>query len=135
MPVVLMTQPKRWLLATAANATASQPTNLDLFQQILLAEPDAHVILEESMSKKTINGPLTLHGDNNWATSSSMDGELHHPGRGIGYHIRKRRRDARQRRPVVQNVLGVTGDLGLFMGLTRLVLSGNQTSRQLRRDL
>jgi general L-amino acid transport system substrate-binding protein len=33
--------------------------------QILLSEPEAHVILEETMSREPL-GPLTRHGDNNW---------------------------------------------------------------------
>ena len=33
--------------------------------QVLLSEPEAHVILEETMSREPL-GPLTRHGDNNW---------------------------------------------------------------------
>lgn len=33
--------------------------------QILLSEPEAHVVLEETMSREPL-GPLTRHGDNNW---------------------------------------------------------------------
>jgi general L-amino acid transport system substrate-binding protein len=86
-------------------------------QQILLADPDAHMILEETMSKEPL-GPMTRHGDNNWGdivmwtvnctiqaeelgiSSANVDGFLGGDD------------------PVIQNLLGETGELGSGMGLS-----------------
>ena len=86
-------------------------------QQILLAEPDAHIILEETMSKEPL-GPLMRHGDNNWGdvvtwvvyctiNAEEMGITSENVGEMLGSDD-----------PVVQNLLGVVGDLGLALGLT-----------------
>ena len=81
-----------------------------------LADPSAHVILEETMSKEPL-GPLVRHGDDNWfdivkwtvyctfqaeeldVTSANVDEMLGSDD------------------PQVLNMLGVEGDLGQAMGL------------------
>lgn len=85
-------------------------------QQILLAEPDAHVILEESMSKEPL-GPLTLHGDNNWGDIVMWTVNCTIQAEELGITSENVDEMLGSEDPVVQNVLGVTGDLGLFMGL------------------
>jgi general L-amino acid transport system substrate-binding protein len=86
-------------------------------QQILLADPDAHVILEETMSKEPL-GPLMRHGDNNWGdivrwvVNCTINAEE--------YGITSANVDQMMGSddPAIQNILGGEGDLGLAMGLT-----------------
>jgi general L-amino acid transport system substrate-binding protein len=86
-------------------------------QQILLTVPEDHVILDVTMSKEPL-GPLVRHGDNNWGdvltwvVYCTLAGEEYDINSGnvadmIGSDD-----------PVIQNILGVTGDLGLALGLT-----------------
>jgi general L-amino acid transport system substrate-binding protein len=51
-------------------------------QQILLAEPEAHVILDVTMSKEPL-GPLVRHGDDQWF-DIVKDSELNNLGNGNG---------------------------------------------------
>ena len=85
-------------------------------QQILMSNPEEHVILDVTMSKEPL-GPLVRHGDDNWfdivkwtvfctmnaeelgLTSENVDGALGGED------------------PVIQNLLGEVGDLGQAMGL------------------
>ena len=85
-------------------------------QQILLSDPSAHVILDVTMSKEPL-GPLVRHGDNNWGdivtwsvfctmaaeeyglSSANVDGALGGDD------------------PVIQNLLGESGDLAQALGL------------------
>lgn len=85
-------------------------------QQILMSNPEEHVILDVTMSKEPL-GPLVRHGDDNWfdvvkwtvnctfqaeelgLTSENVDGALGGDD------------------PVIQNLLGEVGDLGQAMGL------------------
>lgn len=84
--------------------------------QILLSDPDAHTILDETMSKEPL-GPLTRHGDNNWGdivswvvfctfaaeeygmTSDNVDSMLGGDD------------------PVIQNILGEAGSYYTALGL------------------
>ncbi|GAB4150948.1 MAG: amino acid ABC transporter substrate-binding protein [Candidatus Promineifilaceae bacterium] len=86
-------------------------------QQILLSDPSAHTILDVTMSKEPL-GPVVRHGDNNWGdivtwsvfctmaaeeyglTSANVDDALGGDD------------------PVIQNLLGETGDLGQALGLS-----------------
>lgn len=85
-------------------------------QQILLADPPAHKILDATMSKEPL-APAVRHGDDNWfdivkwsvfctiaaeeygITSANVDSFLGGDD------------------PVIQNLLGETGDLGVAMGI------------------
>jgi general L-amino acid transport system substrate-binding protein len=86
-------------------------------QQILLADPEAHMILEETMSKEPL-GPMTRHGDNNWgdivmwAVNCTIEAEE----RGITSANVDSFLGSDD--PVIQNLLGETGDLGAGMGLS-----------------
>jgi len=86
-------------------------------QQILLAEPDAHTILEETMSKEPL-GPLVRHGDDQWfdivkwVTFGTMQAEE------LGItSANVEEMAATSEDPVIRNLLGVEGDLGLGVGL------------------
>ena len=86
-------------------------------QQILLAEPDAHVILEVTMSKEPL-GPLVRHGDDQWfdivkwVTFGTMQAEE------LGItSANVEEMAATSEDPVVRNLLGGEGDLGQALGL------------------
>jgi general L-amino acid transport system substrate-binding protein len=86
-------------------------------QKTLTADPDAHVIMDVTMSKEPL-GPLTRHGDNNWGDIVSW--VTYCTFAGEEYDITSENVDDMlgSDDPVIQNILGVTGDLGLSMGLT-----------------
>lgn len=85
--------------------------------QILLAKPDDHVILDETMSKEPL-GPLVRHGDDQWfdivkwVTFGTFDAEE------LGItSANVEEMAATSEDPVVRNLLGVEGDLGQGLGL------------------
>ncbi|MEM7343479.1 MAG: amino acid ABC transporter substrate-binding protein, partial [Chloroflexota bacterium] len=86
-------------------------------QQILLAEPEAHVILEATMSKEPL-GPLVRHGDDQWfdivkwVTYGTMLAEELGVNSGNVEELAATSED-----PVIRNLLGVEGDLGQGLGL------------------
>lgn len=86
-------------------------------QQTLLQDPSAHVILDVTMSKEPL-GPLVRHGDNNWGdvvtwvTYCTIDAEE------LGITSENVDEMLGSDDPVVLNLLGVEGDLGLALGLT-----------------
>jgi general L-amino acid transport system substrate-binding protein len=86
-------------------------------EQILLADPSAHVILEDTMSKEPL-GPLVRHGDDQWfdivkwVTFGTFDAEE------LGItSANVEEMAATSEDPVVRNLLGVEGDLGQALGL------------------
>ena len=85
--------------------------------QILLAEPSAHFILEETMSKEPL-GPLVRHGDDQWfdivkwVTFGLMQAEELGITADNVEEIAATSED-----PVVRNLLGAEGDLGQGIGL------------------
>lgn len=86
-------------------------------QQILLQDPSAHVILEETMSKEPL-GPLVRHGDDQWfdivkwVTFGTFQAEE------LGITSENvEEMAATSEDPVVRNLLGVEGDLGQGLGL------------------
>ncbi|MFO7683511.1 MAG: amino acid ABC transporter substrate-binding protein [Chloroflexota bacterium] len=85
-------------------------------QQILLAEPDAHVILEETMSKEPL-GPMTRHGDNNWGDIVMWTVNCTVQAEELGIDSTNVDSFLGGDDPVIQNVLGETGDLGAGMGV------------------
>lgn len=86
-------------------------------QQILLADPEAHVILEETMSKEPL-GPMTRHGDNNWGDIVMWTVFCTIEAEELGINSSNVDSFLGGDNPVVQNVLGETGDLGAGMGLS-----------------
>ncbi len=86
-------------------------------QQILLAEPDAHTILDETMSKEPL-GPLTRHGDNNWGDIVMWTVNCTFEAEELGIDSTNVDTFLGGDNPVVQNLLGEAGDLGAGMGLS-----------------
>jgi len=86
-------------------------------QQILLTVPEDHVVLPATMSKEPL-GPLVRHGDNNWGdimtwvVNCTIDAEE--------YDVTSENVDDMMGSddPVIQNLLGAAGDLGLALGLS-----------------
>lgn len=85
-------------------------------QQILLSDPAAHVILDETMSKEPL-GPLTRHGDNNWGDVVLWTVNCTIQAEELGINSENVDSFLGGDDPVVQNLLGETGDLGAYMGL------------------
>lgn len=85
-------------------------------QQILMADPAAHVILEETMSKEPL-GPLTRHGDNNWGDIVMWTVNCTIQAEELGIDSGNVDSFVGSEDPVVQNLLGDAGDLGSMMGL------------------
>ena len=85
-------------------------------QQILLSEPDAHIILDETMSKEPL-GPLVRHGDDNWFDIVKWTVNCTIQAEELGIDSSNVDSFLGSDDPVVQNLLGETGDLGLAMGL------------------
>lgn len=85
-------------------------------QQILLAEPEAHTILVEDMSREPL-GPLTRHGDNNWndivawTVLCTINAEF------LGVNQENVDSMSGGDDPVISDLLGETGDLGESLGL------------------
>jgi len=86
-------------------------------QQILLSEPDAHTILDETMSKEPL-GPMTRHGDNNWGDIVMWTVNCTIQAEELGIDSTNVDTFLGGDDPVVQNLLGETGDLGAGMGLS-----------------
>jgi general L-amino acid transport system substrate-binding protein len=85
-------------------------------QQILLAEPDAHIILEETMSKEPL-GPLVRHGDDNWFDIVKWTVNCTFQAEELGITSENVDTFLGSDDPVVQNLLGEVGDLGVAMSL------------------
>lgn len=86
-------------------------------QQILLADPSAHVILDATMSKEPL-GPLVRHGDDQWfdivkwVTFGTFQAEE------LGITSENvEEMAATSEDPVIRNLLGAEGDLGQGLGL------------------
>jgi general L-amino acid transport system substrate-binding protein len=86
-------------------------------QQILLANPDEHTILEDTMSKEPL-GPLVRHGDDQWfdivkwVTFGTMQAEELSITSANVEELAATSED-----PVIRNLLGAEGDLGQALGL------------------
>jgi general L-amino acid transport system substrate-binding protein len=85
-------------------------------QQILLANPDDHMILEETMSKEPL-GPLVRHGDDNWFDIVKWSVFCTIQAEELGIDSSNVDSFLGGDDPVIQNLLGETGDLGLALGL------------------
>jgi len=86
-------------------------------QQILLKEPEAHTILDVTMSKEPL-GPLTRHGDNNWGDIVMWVTYCTIQAEELDINSGNVEEKLGSDDPVVLNLLGVEGDLGLALGLT-----------------
>jgi len=86
-------------------------------QQILLATPEDHVILDETMSKEPL-GPLVRHGDDQWfdIVKWVIFGTIAAEEYGITSE-NVEEMAATSENPVIRNLLGAEGDLGQGIGL------------------
>lgn len=85
-------------------------------QQILLADPAAHVILEEDMSREPL-GPLTRHGDNNWNDVVAWTVYCTFNAEFLGINQANVDDNLGSDNPSIQGLLGETGDFGVALGL------------------
>jgi general L-amino acid transport system substrate-binding protein len=82
----------------------------------LLANPDDHVILEDTMSKEPL-GPLVRHGDDNWFDIVKWTVYCTIQAEEMGITSENADSFLGGDDPVVQNLFGETGDLAQAMGL------------------
>ncbi|MCZ2115044.1 MAG: amino acid ABC transporter substrate-binding protein [Anaerolineae bacterium] len=85
-------------------------------QQILLADPAAHKILEETMSKEPL-APAVRHGDDNWYDIIKWSVYCTINAEELGITSQNVDSFLGGEEPVIQNLLGETGDLGVAMGI------------------
>jgi len=85
-------------------------------QQILMANPEDHMILEETMSKEPL-GPMMRHGDNNWGDIITWTVFCTIEAEELGITSANVDSFLGGDDPVVQNLLGEVGDLGTYKGL------------------
>jgi len=85
-------------------------------QQILMADPTAHIILDETMSKEPL-APAVRHGDDNWFDIVKWTVFCTIQAEELGIASDNVDTFLGGEDPVVQNLLGEAGDLGLAMGL------------------
>jgi general L-amino acid transport system substrate-binding protein len=86
-------------------------------QQILLSEPEAHTILDVTMSKEPL-GPLTRHGDDNWFDVVKWTVNCTFQAEELGITSANVDEFVDSDEPVIRNLLGDEGDLGLALGLS-----------------
>jgi general L-amino acid transport system substrate-binding protein len=86
-------------------------------QQILMANPDDHTILAETMSKEPL-GPLVRHSDDNWFDIVKWTVNCTIQAEELGIDSGNVDSFVGSDDPVVQNLLGDAGDLGQMMGLS-----------------
>jgi general L-amino acid transport system substrate-binding protein len=84
--------------------------------QSQLSDPDAHIILDVTMSKEPL-GPLTRHGDNNWGDIVMWTVNCTIQAEELGITSENVDEFLGSDDPVVLNLLGVEGDLAQAMGL------------------
>lgn len=78
--------------------------------------PEDHVILDVTMSKEPL-GPLTRHGDNNWNDIVTWTVNCTIEAEESGVTSANVDEMLGSDNPTIQNLLGVTGDLGQALGL------------------
>jgi len=84
--------------------------------QTQLSDPEAHTILDATMSKEPL-GPLTRHGDNNWGDIVMWTVNCTIQAEELGIDSTNVDEFLGSDDPVVLNLLGVEGDLAQAMGL------------------
>lgn len=85
-------------------------------QQILLADPASHIILDETMSKEPL-APAVRHGDDNWFDIIKWSVFCTIAAEEMGIDSTNVDSFLGGEDPVIQNLLGEAGDLGVAMGL------------------
>ncbi len=85
-------------------------------QQILLADPAAHIILDETMSKEPL-APAVRHGDDNWYDIIKWSVYCTIAAEELGIDSTNVDSFLGGEDPVIQNLLGEAGDLGVAMSL------------------
>lgn len=85
-------------------------------QQILLSDPDAHAILDATMSKEPL-GPLVRHGDDNWFDIVKWSVYCTIQAEELGITSANVDDFVDNDDPVIRNLLGDEGDLALALGL------------------
>ena len=85
-------------------------------QQILMSNPEEHVILDVTMSKEPL-GPLVRHGDDNWFDIVKWTVNCTFQAEELGLTTENVDGALGGEDPVIQNLLGEVGDLGQAMGL------------------
>ncbi len=85
-------------------------------QRTKLADPAAHVILPEIISKEPL-GPLVRHGDNNWSDIAMWSLNCMINGEEMGITSANVDEMAKSDNPSIQRQLGSSGDLGDLMGI------------------
>ena len=85
-------------------------------QLVLLSDPAAHIILEETMSKEPL-APAVRHGDNNWYDIVKWTVFCTINAEELGIASDNVDTFLGGEDPVIQNLMGETGDLGLALGL------------------
>ncbi len=85
-------------------------------QQVLLADPAAHTILDETMSKEPL-APAVRQGDDNWFDIVKWTVFCTINAEELGITSENVDSFLGGEDPVIQNLLGETGDLGLAMSL------------------
>ena len=86
-------------------------------QQILLADPAAHMILDATMSKEPL-APAVRHGDDNWYDIVKWSVYCTIAAEEMGIDSTNVDSFLGGEDPVIQNLLGETGDLGVAMGVS-----------------
>lgn len=86
-------------------------------QQILLAVPADHIILDETMSKEPL-APAVRQGDDNWYDIVKWSIYCTYAAEEYGITSENVDSFLGGEEPVIQNLLGETGDLGVAMGIS-----------------
>lgn len=86
-------------------------------QQILLADPAAHIILDATMSKEPL-APAVRHGDDNWFDIVKWSVFCTIAAEEMGIDSTNVDSFLGGEDPVIQNLLGEAGDLGVAMGIS-----------------
>ena len=85
-------------------------------QQILMADPAAHIILDETMSKEPL-APAVRHGDDNWYDIIKWSVYCTIAAEEMGMTSENVDTFLGGEDPVIQNLLGEAGDLGVALSL------------------
>ncbi|TNE37691.1 MAG: amino acid ABC transporter substrate-binding protein [Alphaproteobacteria bacterium] len=88
-------------------------------QRSVIANPDEHVILPETISKEPL-GPLVRHGDNEWGDIArwTLNAMIDAENLGVSMKNVDELKKSSQN-PSIQRMLGVSGDLGDQMKLSK----------------
>lgn len=85
-------------------------------QRTKLADPNAHIILPEIISKEPL-GPLVRHGDNRWGDIAMWSLNCMINSEEMGITSANVDEMAKSDNPAIQRQLGASGDLGELLGI------------------